>query len=239
MLDSFMPNRFTRPDDGQSPSSLSRSVLKVAVLISGRGSNMQALVNASREAGYPAEIACVISNDPTAKGLEWAASQGIATAVINHKDFGKDREAFERALDQEIKKHGCQLVCLAGFMRLLTPWFVTEWLDRLVNIHPSLLPAFPGLHVQQAAIDYGAKFSGCTVHFVRAEMDHGPIIIQAAVPILPDDNEDALSARILEMEHQIYPQAVRWIAENRVNVMGEKCFVADAAPPRSISNPCL
>ncbi len=213
--------------------------LKVAALISGRGSNMQALVNATKQPGFPAQIALVLSNDPTAKGLEWAAAQGIPTVVVNHKDFGKDREAFERAMDAEIKKHGCQLVCLAGFMRLVTPWFVNEWLDRLVNIHPSLLPAFPGLHVQQAAIDYGAKFSGCTVHFVRAEMDHGPIIIQAAVPVLPDDTEDTLSARILESEHKAYPQALRWIAENRVNVIDEKVLVTGTDKPDAVMNPVM
>lgn len=214
-------------------------MLRVAVLISGRGSNMQSLVRATQQAGFPAQIACVISNTPTAKGLEWAAGEGIATAVVNHKDFGKDREAFDRALHDEIKKHNVQLVCLAGFMRLLSPWFVAQWMDRLVNIHPSLLPSFPGLHVQQAAIDYGAKFSGCTVHFVRAEMDHGPIIIQAAVPVLPDDDDAALSARILEQEHKVYPQALRWIAEARVNVIGEKCLVTGTDKPAAVTNPVL
>lgn len=213
-------------------------MLNVAVLISGRGSNMQSLVRASQKEGFPARIVCVISNTPDAKGIEWAAQQGIATAIVNHKDFGKDREAFERALHAEILKHGAQMVCLAGFMRLLTPWFVDQWLDRLVNIHPSLLPAFPGLHVQQKAIDYGARFSGCTVHFVRAEMDHGPIIIQAAVPVLPEDTEDTLSARILESEHKIYPLALQWIAEGRVNVMDEKCFVTGVQSPPSVTNPC-
>ena len=213
-------------------------MLKVAILISGRGSNMQSLVRAAQEAGFPAQIACVISNTPTAQGIEWAAAQGITTAVINHKDFGKDRESFEKAVHAEIIKHGCQLVCLAGWMRLLTPWFVEEWRDRLVNIHPSLLPSFPGLHVQQQAIDYGAKFSGCTVHFVRAEMDHGPIIVQAAVPVLADDTEDTLAARIFESEHKIYPQALRWIGEGRVNVMDEKCFVGGVSKPESIINPC-
>jgi phosphoribosylglycinamide formyltransferase-1 len=215
------------------------AVLKVAVLISGRGSNMMSLVRATQETGFPAQVVCVISNDPSAKGLEWAKEQEIPTAVIDHRLYKNDREAFERALDAEIKKHGAQLVCLAGFMRLLTPWFVNEWLDRLVNIHPSLLPAFPGLHVQQAAIDYGAKFSGCTVHFVRAEMDHGPIIVQAAVPVLADDTEETLSARILQSEHKIYPQALRWIAENRVNVVGEKCFVIASMHPANQTNPCL
>ena len=180
----------------------------------------------------------MISNNPEAQGLVWAAQQGIPTAVINHRPFGKDREAFEKALHAEIEQHGAQLVCLAGFMRLLTPWFVQQWLDRLVNIHPSLLPAFKGLHVQQAAIDYGARFSGCTVHFVRAEIDHGPIILQAAVPVLAHDTEDSLAARILESEHKIYPQALRWIAEGRVNIHDEKCFIADVAAPPSVMNPC-
>ena len=215
------------------------AMLKVAVLISGRGSNMQALVNASREAGYPAQIACVISNDPAAQGLEWAAAQGIPTAVVNHKEFNKDREAFEKALHAKIMEYGAQLVCLAGFMRLLTPWFVGQWLDRLVNIHPSLLPSFKGLHVQQAAIDYGAKFSGCTVHFVREGTDEGPIIAQAAVPILSNDTDDALSARILKQEHVIYPLALRWIAEGRVNIHNEKCFVAGETPCASLINPVV
>lgn len=212
-------------------------MLKVCILISGRGSNMQALVEAAWQPGFPAEIACVISNNPEAAGLSWAAAQGIPTAVVNHRPFGKNRAAFEEALDQKINEYGCQLVLLAGFMRLLTDWFTSRWLDRLVNIHPSLLPAFPGLHVQQQAIDYGARFSGCTVHFTRTEMDHGPIIIQAAVPVLQDDDADTLAARILCMEHKIYPHALRLIAEGRVNVHNEKVFIADAPAPESISNP--
>jgi len=212
-------------------------MLKVAILISGRGSNMEALVRATQEAGFPAQIACVLSNDPAAKGLEWAAAQGIPTAVVDHKPFGKDRQKFEEALHEKISTYGVQLVCLAGFMRLLTAWFVDQWQDRLVNIHPSLLPAFPGLHVHEQAIEYGAKFSGCTVHFVRAAMDHGPIIAQAAVPVLSDDDADALAARILKMEHKIYPQALRWIAENRVNVHNERCFIAGATAPEPIVNP--
>ena len=188
--------------------------LKTAILISGRGSNMEALVNATKEAGFPAEIVSVISNDPAAKGLEWAAAQGISTDVINHKNFGADRESFEKALHEKITASAAQLVCLAGFMRILTPWFVNQWEDRLVNIHPSLLPSFPGIHVHKKAIEYGVQFSGCTVHYVRAKMDHGPIIIQAAVPVLADDTPDELGARILKSEHKIYPQALRWIADN-------------------------
>lgn len=212
-------------------------MLKVGILISGRGSNMQALVKSCQQHGFPAQIVCVLSNDPTAKGLEWAAAQGIATEIVDHKAYGKDRQAFEEAVTAKLLAHGVQMVCLAGFMRLLTPWFVDHWRDRLVNIHPSLLPAFPGLHVQQKAIDYGARFSGCTVHFVRAEMDHGPIIVQAAVPVLADDTEDSLAARILESEHKIYSQALRWIAEGRVNVFEEKCFITDASAPPSTINP--
>lgn len=212
-------------------------MLNVAILISGRGSNMEALVNATREPGFPARIVCVISNDPAAKGLEWAATQGIPTEVVDHKPFGKDRQRFEEVLHAKLTTYNVQLVCLAGFMRLLTGWFTEAWRDKLVNIHPSLLPAFPGIHVHEKVIEYGARFSGCTVHFVRAEMDHGPIIVQAAAPVLADDDADALAARILKMEHKIYPAALRWIAENRVNVYRERCFVADATAPESVMNP--
>lgn len=215
------------------------AVLNVVVLISGRGSNMQALVRACREPAYPAKVVCVIANDPLAAGLAWAEKEGIPTAVVNHKDYGSDREGFESALDAAIKKHEAQLVCLAGFMRLLTPWFVNAWRDRLINIHPSLLPAFTGLHVQQKAIDYGAKVSGCTVHFVRAEMDCGPIIVQAAVPVMADDTEISLSERILTQEHSVYPAAVRWIAEGRVNIHGEKCFILGESAPASLICPII
>lgn len=198
---------------------------------------MEALVRATRTAGFPAEIACVISNDPAAKGLAWAAAEGVPTDIVNHKDFGKDRQKFEEALHAKLCARGVQLVCLAGFMRILTSWFVTQWQDRLVNIHPSLLPAFPGLHVHEQALEYGVKFSGCTVHFVRAEMDHGPIIAQAAVPVLANDDAETLAARVLKMEHQIYPQVLRWIAEGRVNVHQERCFIAGASAPESAANP--
>lgn len=201
-------------------------MLQIGVLISGRGSNLQALIDATNKPGYPAKIACVISNEPGALGLQRAREAGIPAFTINHRDYkGQSREAFERAVDANLREHGVQLVCMAGFMRLLTPWFVSEWMDRLINIHPSLLPAFPGLDVQRKAIEYGVRFSGCTVHFVRAEMDHGPIILQAAVPVLQDDDEHALAARILKSEHVIYPLAVRYIAENRVNVHNERAFV--------------
>ncbi len=211
-------------------------MLKVAILISGRGSNMQSLVKATQSADFPAEIACVISNRADAAGLTWAAEQGIPTATINHKDF-ESREAFDQALTEKIEGFDAKFVCLAGFMRILSPAFVEHWQDRAVNIHPSLLPSFPGLGVQQAALDYGAKFSGCTIHFLRAEMDHGPIILQAVVPVLPDDTDDTLSARILEQEHKIYPKALRWIAENRVNIHNEHCFIAEVHAPDAIVNP--
>ncbi|NTU76377.1 MAG: phosphoribosylglycinamide formyltransferase [Alphaproteobacteria bacterium] len=214
------------------------AVLKIAVLISGRGSNMQALIDAGALPGYPAEISCVISNDPMAKGLERATAARIPALVVNHRDFGKDRQAFEAALDAKLQKYGVQLVCLAGFMRILTPWFVERWHDRLINIHPSLLPSFPGLDTHRKALEYGARFAGCTVHYVRAEMDHGPIIIQAAVPILPDDTEDTLAARVLESEHRVYPLAVRLIAEGRVNIHDERAFIAGAECPKAaLHNP--
>ena len=201
-------------------------MLKIAVLISGRGSNLQSLIDASKQNDFPAQIMCVISNKPNVQGLERATAAGIPALVINHRDYA-DRAAFEAALDAKLQEYGVQLVCLAGFMRILTPWFVERWLDRLVNIHPSLLPSFPGLDTHRKAIEYGVKFAGCTVHYVRAEMDHGPIIIQAAVPVLHDDTEDTLAHRVLEAEHRIYPEAVRFIAEGRVNVHLEKTFVTD------------
>jgi len=202
-------------------------MLNIAILISGRGSNMQALIDAAHQSGFPAKIACVISNDPDAKGLDKARAANIPALAINHKNF-RDRQGFEEELDKKLNECKAQLVCLAGFMRLLTPWFVERWRDRLINIHPSLLPAFPGLATHKQALDYGVKFHGCTVHFVRAEMDHGPIILQAAVPVMPDDTEESLAARVLESEHKIYPEAVRLIAEGRVNVLDEKVFVTGA-----------
>jgi len=212
-------------------------MLNVAILISGRGSNMEALVRATQKPGFPARIACVISNNPDAAGLAWAKENSIETAVLDHRPYGQDRQKYEQALDALLKNHGVQLVCLAGFMRLLTSWFTEEWRDRLVNIHPSLLPAFPGLHIHEKVIDYGARFSGCTVHFVRAEMDHGPIIAQAAVPVLGDDDAETLAARVLENEHKLYPQVLAWIAEGRVNVYQERTFITGVGAPESQMNP--
>ncbi len=214
-------------------------MLKIAVLISGRGSNLQALIDASQKPDYPARIACVVSNVAEAQGLERARAANIPALAISHRDF-KDKPSFEKAIDEQLTQHGVQLVCLAGFMRLLSPWFVDRWRDRLINIHPSLLPAFPGLDTHQKALDYGVKFTGCTVHFVRAEMDHGPIIAQAAVPVLPNDTEETLAARVLESEHHIYPQIVHWIAESKVNVLDERVFIAGVNSPQSpLLNPAL
>ncbi len=213
--------------------------LKTAVLISGRGSNMLALAAAAGTGDCPIEITCVASNKPDAAGLAAAAARGLPVIVVNQRDFS-DREAFERELDAKISASGAQLVCLAGFMRILTPWFVERWRDRLVNIHPSLLPAFPGLDTHAKALKKGVKFAGCTVHFVRAEMDNGPIIAQAAVPVLQDDTEESLAARVLEMEHRVYPLAVRLIAEGRVNVLEERVFVTgNTKTPASASNPAV
>jgi phosphoribosylglycinamide formyltransferase-1 len=194
--------------------------LRLGVLISGRGSNLQALIDAARDPSYPAEIALVISNRAEAAGLARATDSGIATCVVPHRGFAT-REDFDRALDRELKQAGIGLVCLAGFMRLLSPWFAEAWRDRLINIHPSLLPAFKGLDAQAQALAAGVRIAGCTVHFVRPEMDSGPIIVQAAVPVLPGDDEAALSARILSVEHLSYKLAVRLIAEGRVAVDGD------------------
>jgi phosphoribosylglycinamide formyltransferase-1 len=187
---------------------------RVAVLISGRGSNMASLIAAAKDDSYPAEIALVLSNRPDAPGLANAKRQGITTAVVDHTHYGKDREAFERALQDVLAAHRIDLVCLAGFMRLLTPWFVGQWQARMLNIHPALLPAFKGLHTHERALEAGVKTHGATVHFVSPEMDSGPIIAQAEVPVLPGDTPDTLAARVLEAEHRIYPQALRQVAES-------------------------
>jgi phosphoribosylglycinamide formyltransferase 1 len=194
--------------------------LKLGVLISGRGSNLQALIDATTDPSFPAEIALVISNRADAGGLARAEAAGITTKVIPHKEFA-DREAFDAALDAALRQAGVGLVCLAGFMRLLTAGFSQGWHDRLINIHPSLLPAFKGLDSHAQALAAGVRFSGCTVHFVRPEMDAGPIILQAAVPVHDGDDEDALAARILEAEHTCYPLAVRLIAEGRIRIVDE------------------
>ena len=211
--------------------------MKVGVLISGRGSNLQSLIDASQAPGFPAQIAIVISNVPDVEGLARAERAGIATCVVDHKNFD-GRGPFEDALHAELIAASVELVCLAGFMRLLTEGFVGRWLDRMINIHPSLLPAFKGLHTHERALDAGVRFGGCTVHFVRPAMDDGPIIVQAAVPILANDTADALSARVLAEEHRIYPLAVKLIAEGRARVDGARVTVANAlAPDTALINP--
>ncbi len=203
---------------------------KVAVLISGRGSNMRALIEAARAADYPAGIVRVISNRPDAGGLAHAAEAGIATDVVDHKAFlGRDK--FEAELDRRLKDAEVELICLAGFMRLLTSRFVDAWKDRLINIHPSLLPAFPGLDTHARALAAGVRFTGCTVHFVRTEMDAGPIIVQAAVPVLPGDDEEGLAARVLEAEHHAYPLALALVAGGRAAVRGDTVVIDGAAAP--------
>ncbi|MBL8660252.1 MAG: phosphoribosylglycinamide formyltransferase [Rhodospirillales bacterium] len=211
--------------------------LRIGVLISGRGSNLQSLIDATKQADYPAEIGLVIANTAGAYGLERARAAGVATQVIDHTAYAS-RGAFETALSEALNASGCELVCLAGFMRLLTEPFVEAWWDRLINIHPSLLPAFRGLQVHERVIAYGARFTGCTVHFVRPAMDDGPIVVQAVVPVFDDDDPDRLAARVLIEEHRIYPLAVRLIAEARVRVEGARVRIAGA--PRddvSLINP--
>ncbi len=209
---------------------------RLVILISGRGSNMRALIDAAQTQGYPAEVVKVISNRPDAAGLKTAAAAGIATAIVDHKAF-EDRESFETALDAAIAKAKPDLICLAGFMRILTAQFVRRWQDRLINIHPSLLPAFKGLHIHERVLESGVRFTGATVHFVSPEMDDGPVIVQAAVPVLATDDEVSLSARVLAQEHRIYPLAVRWIAEGRVRVSGRRVLIdgAEQAPAPTIN----
>ena len=205
---------------------LKPSQLKVGVLISGRGSNLQALIDACAAPDFPAEIALVLSNKADAYGLERAAMAGVPVAVVSHGDYPGNKQAFEEAMDARLREAGVELVCLAGFMRLLSPWFVDTWRDRLINIHPSLLPSFKGLDTHERAIAAGVRFHGCTVHYVRPEMDEGPILVQAAVPVLPGDDARTLAERVLESEHRIYPQAVRLIAEGRTRVEDDRVEIS-------------
>jgi phosphoribosylglycinamide formyltransferase 1 len=202
---------------GASTSS-KRMRKRVAVLISGRGSNMAALIEAAKDPTYPAEIALVVSNNPEAGGLARAQAAGIPIAVVDHRPFGKDRESFERALQAKLDENRIELVCLAGFMRLLTARFTTAWQGRMINIHPALLPAFRGLDTHARALAAGAATHGATVHFVVPEMDAGPIIAQASVPVLPGDTAESLAARVLTVEHEIYPAALRALAEGRAQI---------------------
>lgn len=189
----------------------------IVILISGRGSNMEAIVRACAAEGWPARIAAVISNKPGAAGLAFAAAHGIATAVVDHKAFAS-REDFDAELQRVIDGFAPDLLVLAGFMRILTPAFTAHYADRMLNIHPSLLPAFTGLHTHQRALEMGCKFVGATVHFVTAELDHGAIVAQAVAPVLDGDDADALAARVLKLEHRMYPSAVRWFVQGQLAV---------------------
>lgn len=191
---------------------------RVGVLISGGGSNMAALIAAARDPAYPAEIVCVVSNVAGAGGLAKAEAAGVPTAVVDHRAFGS-RETFEHAVVAELVAHRVEIVALAGFMRLLTPWFIERWHDRLINIHPALLPAYKGLHTHARALADGVKIVGCTVHYVRPEMDVGPIIVQAAVPVADGDTPDTLAARVLVQEHRIYPLALARVASGAARVV--------------------
>jgi len=201
----------------------------VGVLVSGRGSNLQALLDACADPAFPARIAVVISNVPGVQALERAARAGIPAQVVAHRDFAS-REAFDAAIDAALRARGVEIVCLAGFMRLLTPGFVAGWAGRMLNIHPSLLPSFPGLHTHARALEAGVKLHGCTVHLVTPDLDSGPILVQRAVPVRDDDDETSLAARVLTEEHVAYPWALRALAEGRVRVEGRRALIDDAPP---------
>jgi phosphoribosylglycinamide formyltransferase-1 len=205
---------------------------RVAVLISGRGSNLASLIEAATEPGYPAEIVAVASNRPEAGGLARAAQAGIPAIALDHKTF-PDRVAFERALDRALREHGADLLCLAGFMRVLTPWFIEQWPGKMLNIHPSLLPLFKGTHTHRQALEAGVRIHGCTVHFVTTDLDSGPIIAQAAVPVLVGDTEETLAARVLAEEHVIYPQALRLVCEGKAVLQDGRTVFRDATEPRA------
>jgi len=206
---------------------------RVAVLISGRGSNMAALIDAAKDKNYPAEIALVVSNRPDAGGLQVARTTGIAIEVVDHAKFGKDRVGFETALQAVLEKHRIDIIALAGFMRLLTAGLVEKWHGRILNIHPALLPAFKGLDTHKRALEAGVKTHGATVHFVVPEMDSGPIIAQGAVEVQPGDSEKTLAARVLKVEHRIYPLALKLVAEGRVRIENGRCLVDGAPVPES------
>jgi phosphoribosylglycinamide formyltransferase-1 len=193
---------------------------RVAILVSGRGANMAALIAAAKSQDYPADIALVLSNRPQAAALGRAQAEGIATAVIDHVDYGKDREAFEHAIQAALEAHRIEIVCLAGFMRLFTPWLVSRWNGQMLNIHPALLPAFRGLHTHARALEAGVKIHGATVHFVVPEVDSGPIVAQAAVPVLDGDTPDALAERVLAVELRLYPLALALVAGGKVQIAG-------------------
>ena len=209
---------------------------RVAALISGRGSNMLSLMAAAQQKDYPAEIALVFSNKPDAPGLATAKQAGIATAALHHKDFAT-REDFERAMQDILLAHKIDLVCLAGFMRLLTPWFVEQWTGRMINIHPAILPSYKGLHTHERALADGVKLHGATVHFVVPEMDAGPIIAQAAVPVVDGDTPETLGARVLAQEHMIYPLALRLVASGQARIEGQKVLTGESSNVNALAVP--
>ena len=212
---------------------------RTAVLISGGGSNMRALIEAARQPAYPAEIALVISNRPEAGGLAFAQGAGIAASVVDHKIFA-GREEFERSMQALLEIHRIELVCMAGFLRVVTPWFIGQWAGRMLNIHPSLLPAFRGLQTHERALADGVKIHGCTVHFVVPALDEGPILAQAAVPVLDTDTPESLARRVLAQEHLLYPAALARVAGDRVTVQGNRTYDADpVAATASLSVPPL
>ena len=213
---------------------------RVAILISGRGSNMTALIEAAKAQDFPAEIVLVVSNIAGAGGLAKASGAGIETATIESKPFGKDREAFERALQDTLLKHNVDLVCLAGFLRLLTPWFVKQWDGRMLNIHPALLPSYKGLDTHERALADGVKIHGATVHFVVPEMDSGPIVMQGAVAVLGDDTPETLAKRVLGVEHQIYPDALRLVASGGTRLENGVCKTeANGSPDDTLLSPAV
>ena len=207
--------------------------VKVGVLVSGRGSNLQAIIDAIEDKRLEAKVEVVVSDVETAYALERAKKHNIAGRFVDPKPYkGKGREEYDQAVVAVLKEYNVELVCMAGFMRILSPYFIREYRNRIMNIHPALLPSFPGLHVQKKALDHGVKFSGATVHFADEGTDTGPIIIQAVVPILDDDTEDTLSARILRFEHQIYPRAIQLYAEGRLEVVGRRVICKDSGDSR-------
>lgn len=207
--------------------------MKTAILISGRGSNMQALINAASTPEFPAKINYVISNEPNAAGLEWAKNAGIETGIINHRHYS-NRKTFENELHRKLVAANIELICLAGFMRLFTEHFVSHWYDHIINIHPSLLPAYKGLNTHERVITDGVKFTGCTAHFVRPAMDQGPIIAQAIVPVRQDDDPETLASRVLIAEHQCYPLALRLVASGATKIKDEVVWTTNTTTPEFV-----
>lgn len=232
-----MTERSTMPSPAPARRAASRK--RVSILISGRGSNMMALVEAAQAPDYPAEIVSVISNRPDAAGLVWAAARGIPAIALDHKEYAT-RTAFEAKLHTTLMDAGTDLIACAGFMRMLTGGFIDRWRDRQLNIHPSLLPAFPGLDTHERAIEAGVKLAGCTVHFMRLEMDTGPVVGQAAVPVLSGDTPDQLAARVLAAEHRLYPATVALVASGRAVVRDEKVYISEEVnPSQALFSPSL